>query len=382
MRILVSTSKSICLLISLSLVRMTNAYAQYPLESIRSSPILPFKDTARLTIGTEAIGFFKDNEYFSPIAKGKTLPGMIIRPTIGYQPKTNIRIEFGMHGLLYSGDTKSNIQGSPFSRIEYQPLKNASVIFGNYYGGNNHRLLEPIYRWENHLERKPESGLQFLFEDKQFFVDTWINWEHFIRRGDSLPEILTYGFSGAAAIGPPLFPEMRINIPLQLTIHHEGGQIEISQKKVIVVGNLATGVSSNLSINERHVKDIGLDLYVIGYYDKLPDKNLRPFRKGIGLYVLVKCKTSNIDLQTGIWYAKKFYSFDGESLFASFNTDYPQQLFPTRKLITNKCIFRGQTNKSLPIRIQIETYTDITRNFATDYSLGIFIYTNFRFFNK
>lgn len=222
--------------------------------------------------------------------------------------------------------------------------------------------------------------MQLIYEDKKYFADVWLNWQRFIQKGDSVPEVLTFGVSSSVNLTRPDSP-LKISIPFQLVIHHQGGQIDVSEEKMIVSGNLATGICSEYSINSKLIKSIGANIYLIGYYDKLPDNSVRPYSNGWGIYPTFTVDASPFKAMIGYWNAKKFYSFEGEPLFASFNTDYPNDVLTNRSLITFKASYSKQLHKMLSIGVQIETYSDLDRG-KTDYSFGVNLRFNGRLFTK
>lgn len=357
-------------------------YSQWIPDKLLSSPILAERDSNKISVDVEVIGFFKNNEYFSPISKGETFPGVRIRPTVGYQIGTQIRAEVGMTGLYYSGDQQKEgtyLFNGIFARLQYAIKPNFNLVFGNYYDGVNHRLIEPLYKWENQLIAKPESGLQLIYEDKKYFADVWLNWQRFIERGDSVPEVLTFGASASILLTKPN-NRLHLSMPLQLVIHHQGGQIDVSEEKMIVSGNFATGICSEYSINQKFIKSLGMNLYLVGYYDKLPDNSIRPYNKGLGIYPTFLVDASPFKFMLGYWYAKKFYSFDGEPLFASFNTDYPNEKLPNRSLLTTKISYSQQLHKMFAIGALFETYSDLKRG-KIDYSFGIYLRFKFSALN-
>ena len=372
------------LFISIQLFLLSiSVYSQWIPEKLTTSPILAERDSNKLTINADVVGFLKNNEYFSPIVKGETFPGIRIRPTVAYQLGTKLKAEFGMAGLYYSGDQQKDgtyLFNGVFAKLQYAIKPNLNLVFGNYYDGINHRLIEPLYKWERQLIDKPESGLQLIYEDKKYFADVWLNWQRFIQKGDSVPEVLTFGVSSSMRLTKSDSP-LKISIPLQLVIHHQGGQIDVSEEKMIVSGNLATGICSEYSLQNKFIKSVGMNLYLIGYYDKLPDNSTRPYDKGWGLYPTFTVDASPFKAMIGYWYAKKFYSFEGEPLFASFNTDYLNEVLPNRSMITFKASYSQQLHKMFSVGAQIETYSDLNRG-KTDYSFGAYLRFNGTLFSR
>ena len=351
---------------------------QWVPEMLRSSPSLSVADSNQLSLRMDMIGFFKNNEYFSPVADGQTLPGVSLLPVLGYQASDKFRAELGAYAVKHSGRAPlSDLQA--FVRLQYSITPNFHWIVGNIYGSVNHRLIEPLYQWERHYTSSPESGMQFVLHSDRWFADIWVDWQHFIERGDSLPEQLTFGASASYMLTEP-GSKFSLTVPLQLLIFHQGGQIDVSDKPMIVLGNYATGLCSQIQIGRR-IQSVGLDMYVAGYLDRYSNEALRPYDNGWGIYPVLHINASPFKLSAGYWYAEKFYGFEGEPLFGSFNHFEPDQQIPKRNLLTLKLAFDKEIAKGIHIGAQIETYSDLNRG-ETDYSFGVNMLFNKRFLLK
>ena len=241
--------------------------AQWMPEVLRTSPELNPNDSNKLILGVDMTGFFKNNEYFSPIAKGATFPGIRFSPSLKYQLNDKLSAEVGLTGLYYSGDQQKD--GMEYfrwvhARMQYAPTPNLNIVLGNLYGGVSHRVIEPLYRWELQMTNKPESGIQIIYEDKRFFADTWVNWRRYIERGDTIPEVLTFGISSSIKLSKPE-NRLQLSVPLQLLIYHEGGQIDRSESPMIVAGNIATGINSELKLDGKFIQSVGLNKFTIKF---------------------------------------------------------------------------------------------------------------------
>ena len=350
-------------------------YSQWIPQKLRTSTQIADNDSNKLVFSFEMIGFFKNNEYFGPLEKGRTLPGTKILPKFVYQANRDFRAELGAYSIYYSGEQekqndKTYVEGI-FARMQYSPRPEFSLVLGNIYGGINHRLIEPLYQWERQLVERPESGLQVIFQNERYFADTWINWKRYIERGDSVPEMLTFGVSLNAKLTKPK-NYLQVSIPFQLLINHSGGQIDTSDEPMIVMGNAATGICVERFLKHSFFESIALKTYLTGYYDKLPNKEIRPYDKGWGIYPVVQINSPLFSLMTGYWHAERFYSLEGEHLFGSFNLDYPSEKIPVRKFVTCKLIYSQQLLKNLAIGAHVETYSDLKLR-STEYSFGLFL---------
>lgn len=348
------------------------ASAQWMHKDLFSNPKLDSTFSDKFFFEAEILGFFKNNEYSTPFVKGETFPGMKFIPRFGYQMGDKFRFELGSSGQYYSGD-QQNFGKRLFSnvhvRMQYEISPNLHFLLGNYYGGVNHRLIEPLYRWELHLMDAPESGVQILYQDKKFFFDTWLNWQRFIEKDDPLQEVLTLGLSSAIKVTPEK-SRFAVSLPVQLIINHKGGQIDNSDKRNLIIGNLATGVQIKYTFDDGFFDAVGADFYATAYYDHIPDETLRPYDLGWGIYPVASVEASGFQLMMGYWRAQKFYSVDGEPLFASFNNLYPDEKIKTRNIITNKISYTKRLMSMLSVGTQLEFYSDVDRK-KVDYSFGV-----------
>ncbi|NDW10071.1 hypothetical protein [Dysgonomonas sp. 520] len=351
--------------------------AQWMPDGLKSSTHLSSENSDKLQLKIDMTGFFKNNEYSSPIAKGATFPGTMFTPRLRYQIGSQFSAEIGATGLYYSGDQQKD--GMDFfkwvhARLQYQPLPNLNFVLGNLYAGVNHRLIEPLYRWELHMTNKPESGIQLTYENKRFFVDTWVNWRRYIERGDSVPEVLTFGLSSSIKLTSPE-KRLQLSIPFQTLIYHEGGQIDRSESPLVVAGNIATGLVSDYQIGDGFIKSAGFNIYGLGYYDKKPNPEIRPYDKGWAVYPVFHMEAKYLNFMAGYWHARKFYAFEGEELFASFNPLHPEERLPTRNVVTFKLAYERQLKRMFAFGIHAESYSDLKRK-KTDYSFGVFLRLN------
>jgi hypothetical protein len=347
-----------------------NIQAQWRPESLLQYPAIVAADSNRLSLVTDMTGFFKNNEYFSPVAVGQTYPGIALTTALVYQAGGIFRAEAGAYAVKFSGRNNfSSLQA--FLRLQYAITPSFNMVVGNLYGGVNHRLIEPLYQWERHYTANPESGLQFVLDNDRWFADIWVDWQRYIERNDNFPEALAFGLS---ASWQATDPESRyhLSLPLQLLIQHHGGQIDVSDEPMIVLGNLATGLCARVDMNSRWMQSIGLDVYATGYYDRYPNESLRPFGKGWGIYPVLHVHATRFSFLAGYWYAEKFYAFQGESLFGTFNFFAPLQQMPIRSMLTLKVVYEQKLYKSVSLGVHMETYTDMKRR-KMDYSFGIHI---------
>jgi hypothetical protein len=178
------------------------------------TPIQP-RDTGKLFLHVESTAFLKNNEYFSPFAYGYTGIGIYFKPTLDYYFSSRLTINAGVYMLKYAG-LDNLTQTIPIFTIRYKPTETIDIIMGNIYGTGNHRLAEPLFRYDLFYQHHIEYGIQFLWNRKHFKTDLWLNWRHFIQPGDTTQEKLTVGSSSSIILYDDR--SIKVIVPVQLLI--------------------------------------------------------------------------------------------------------------------------------------------------------------------
>lgn len=252
------------------------------------------QDEGQLTLEISNFSFFKDNEWNGDVTPGYTLPGLWIQPKISYQALPQLTVEAGVHSLIYSGTTKypntiyqdiaewkgtqyhSGTHLLPYFRAHVQ-LNKLHFILGNLYGGNNHRLPDPLYSSELNMTADPESGLQMLYDNKRLHLDLWANWESFIFKGDHHRESFVFGTNTQYSFTP------RLKASLAILAHHRGGEIDtFTVNSVNTVMNASFGVSYSSPVNLSWLHSYELSANILGYAQE--SGKMWPIDKGWAFY--------------------------------------------------------------------------------------------------
>ena len=151
------------------------------------------KDTNeyKLFFDFKSTSFLKNNEYFE-IIRGWTGIGFMLKPQLTYQPTKTTKIEAGYFLEKFSGRS-SFYKPLPLFRIKQKLSKSLEVVMGHLYGNLNHKLAEPMFQFDRYYSDNVEYGIQFLFNNKYFESDLWINWEKFIFYNDPFKEEFILG---------------------------------------------------------------------------------------------------------------------------------------------------------------------------------------------
>lgn len=335
-------------------------------------------DSNKLYLDIENANLFKNNEYFNNIVEGYTLIGYFINPRLTYYPFSKARIEAGVHFLKYSG-LDNYTSATPIFTFQYSIGRGIDILLGTLYGSLNHRLIEPLYRFEGYMEQNIENGLQLLVNKKHFTTDVWLNWEKYIFTGDPFQEEFTLGTSSEVLLTDKS-KRIGFSLPLQTLVAHKGGQITSSGNETETLVNTVSGFRLDYRTGLLFPERIGLHGYYVVYKDLSPVK-LQRYNDGDALYPNIFIENKNMYLMVGYWYAKEFIAPGGEPIFQSVSQTYTTYREQDKELLTAKLIYRTDLSRDISMGLRFEFYYDIIHNIR-DFSYGFHMIFNRRFFLK
>ncbi len=255
--------------------------------------------TQRLGLKVDATAFFRDNEYdTSELTQGYTLPGVRIRPVLTYNPIDQIHLELGAYAIFYNGANKypnyayhdiATWKGSqyqrgahalPFFRAEAR-FKDLTLVFGDLYGAQNHRLIEPMYNPELNISADPEMGFQLLLDRPHIHFDVWLDWQSYIYKLDSHQEAFTVGANATIAWNPA-HPRLKFTTPVQLLLQHRGGEQDTTQLGVQTVANASIGLHMDYAAHRRVLDNVHAEVNLLGSYQQ--SGTLWPFDGGFAMH--------------------------------------------------------------------------------------------------
>jgi hypothetical protein len=348
--------------------------------------VLDSANSSKIYIRFENLNFFRNLEYFNPIAEGHTYIGYILRPSFSYQPTSNTCLQLGIHLLKYSGINGFS-QVTPYFRFQYRILTNLDLIIGNLYSTLNHRMIEPIYGFDRYLEENVENGIQFLYHNSHFRGDLWLNWQKFIGFSDPQQEQFSLGYTSEIILTRPSNP-LKIGIPLQFLFAHKGGQNTLDTTQMFTRFNGASGLSLEYLFDYPFVKSIGAYGYFLVYRDLVTPHNIA-YTYGNGTYANVYLNTSYINFTLGHWTGFQFFNPRGERLFSNISTiDDPERLAvpspeqyktPNRNLLLSKIFFHHNIFHGITLAAAYESFYDY-KNSIYDYNYALYVLCNLDFF--
>lgn len=329
-------------------------------------------ETGDLILDIKNINFFQNNEYASRIVKGYTLPGFRIRPSVGFQPIGNIKIEAGFNALVYRGAYRyPNFAYSdmptwkgnqfqkgahllPFLRAQVK-LGNVNIILGDLYGGLSHRLLLPLYDRELLFTADPEAGFQIIWDTPRSHLDAWIDWRSFIFNEDNHQESFVFGGSYRYEITPR---ESRVNVylPVQITGQHRGGEIDvITENSVQTLMNGAIGVGADWKAGRKFLTRLNTQVAVLGYYQQAGE--LWPYDNGWGLYGQAEATLlKDFHLTASLFHSKKFISLLGSPFFGNVSNNGEWEMFPSMTTVFLSAEYRRSFYRDFTLGLRGDLY--------------------------
>ena len=284
----------------LALMSALTASAQMWKGLATSDPVIDTTDVKALKVELDNLSFFRDNEYTSNRTNGYSLPGLWLQPKLIYVAHKMVRLELGLHALIFNGANKypcyayhdiATWKGSqyqsgahllPWFRAQFE-FNNVDIILGDIYGGENHGLIEPLFNTETNLSQDPEMGLQILWRRPHLRADIWLNWQSYIFKESTHQEAFTVGSTWRVLLNNE---EKRTHwyLPVQLMIQHRGGEQDVESLNLGVqtICNLSAGVGVRHRFYRPCLTHIAGEVNAIGAYQQAG--KLWPFKTGFALH--------------------------------------------------------------------------------------------------
>lgn len=330
-----------------------------------------------ISIRFESTSFLKNNEYSNDFTEGFTGIGFFFKPTVEYYLTKNTKVNAGVYLLKYSG-INNFTQAIPVFSVQHKITRNIELVFGSIYGTLNHRLEEPIFRFDRYYQNNVEYGMQFLWNSSSIESDLWLTWEKFIFRNDPFQEEFVVGNTTNIKLYPS--DKFDIFIPLQILISHKGGQIDSSPYPAASIVNGLSGLKFNYKINKTNI--LGFEPLIFWYQGwGLPDtgNNSQIFQNGKGSYLKINYNNEYLSSMLGYWSGNKFIAPKGEYLFQSVSEINDTFFQEERKLVTAKIAIRKKVSGSFNIEVRADGYYDLV-NKDLAYSYGLYFVINELFF--
>ncbi len=364
--------------ISLLILISQNLFSQEINSSFYTTTRINQADSNQLSLRIENTNFFKNDEFFGGLTSGLTYIGTYIRPELVYQPYKNIKISAGVHLLKYSGLGIFS-QILPVFSFQYSPNQNIDFIMGSLNGGLNHRIIEPMYAFQNHLINNLENGAQFLVHNHKINLDIWLNWEKYIFKTSHSQEAIL----GGVHFNYILFGEKtksNFKLDFQALVAHKGGQFHNPEDILQTLANTSTGFIYSKKTKSTFIKKIGTENYYLSYNDA-SGNSVNPYTMGYAIYSNLFIESKYVYIKAGYWTGEDYISSRGNSLFMSMSDKDPNFVLPITELITGKIAFRKQLFTDIAFEARFESYMDLQQN-QFEFSYSFYLIFNRNFFLK
>jgi len=265
-------------------------------------------------------------------------------------------MEAGLHLFMHYGSIDLS-RISPLFRFQYFAGKNLSLVMGTLYGGHNHGLYEPLYRFERFMEDPPETGLQLLYQSERIRSDLYLNWRHYITRDAiSDKEKFSVGWTNRLGLSRP-GSKFQLFIPVQGVLNHAGSQTDTLSEPDHSLANMAAGLGFKMNLNSFFWEIGGSFLYFS--YKELSNDKVQPFSSGNALFPYIYAYSDWLNIYMGYWQADDFIVPLGEAMYSSVSEFDESMLFPERKLFILKLDLHHRIAKNICLGGRFEGYNDM-----------------------
>jgi hypothetical protein len=314
--------------------------------------------------------YMKNNEYYGPITHGFTLFGFQFNPQIGYQLSQNLSLEGGVFLQKDFGNKEfTNVDPTFLLRYSKNHFK---MIFGTIDGSLNHQLIEPIYNFERVITNRLENGAQFILNKRYFDVDVWVDWQSVLYNAVDAKEKIWAGFN--ANVLKFSHKKLEVQIPVQGTILHLGGQTDTVAVDFTKNFNFSPGLILKYNLNTKYLKSIHADTRYVMRKNSLQD-SLKVTSNGDGLLANVGLTTTfDANILFSYWYGHNFYSDFGGFLYSSQSSApaYPYYVEHIRSLLIMRVTKKFKLANNVVLTLRAEPYCDFKLNLF-EYSFGFYI---------
>lgn len=341
----------------LLLSRMPASFAQIQNDSLEYRIRPDSVKTGELHLSVFNFNYLRNYEYFNKIQDGYTLFGAQLEPQLVYYAHPRLAVSAGLHLRKDFGD-RGIYRTYPLFSIKYQK-GNTTLINGVLEGNIHHRMAEPVYDFEKKITDPVEYGTQFIISNKSLFLDGFINWKRMIYKPSAEQEQILGGLS--ADISLIRNSKFSMSVPVQLTVFHQGGQIDTAPDPLQTLVNAAFGFKLKLPLS-GFVNSLRSENYFISYND-LSFTKVQAFSKGHGWYLNGSIDTRQGSLTGTYWNGMSFISTDGMPLYQSVSQhiNHPGFTEKNRQLFILRYSYQKQLIPNLYLDFRFEPMMDLNR---------------------
>ncbi|MES3018033.1 MAG: hypothetical protein V4721_09650 [Bacteroidota bacterium] len=313
--------------------------------------------TGELHLSIHNFNYMRNYEYFNKIQDGYTLFGGQLEPQLVYYAHPRLSISAGVH-LRKDFGGRGIYRTFPLFSIKYQK-HNTTLINGVLEGNIHHRMIDPIYDFEKKITEPVEYGTQFIIDNKSFFLDAFINWKRMIYKPSPDQEQILGGAS--ADITLVKNSNISLSVPLQLTVFHQGGQIDITNVPLQTLVNSALGFKLRVPL-KGFVSSFRSENYYTHYRD-LSFTSVQAYTNGGGWFLNSGVDSKMGSLMATYWDANGFISTQGMPIYQSVSQhiNHAGYTEANRKLLMIRYSYQKKLIPNLYLDFRFEPMIDLNR---------------------
>ena len=316
------------------------------------------------------LNFLRNNEYFSPQADGYTLFGSQWLPTVRFQATNRVRLETGAYLRAdYGGKGFQRIL--PILRMEYRSGKHL-LRMGTLEGALAHGLIEPLYDFENLIQRRIENGFQWKVHTRRLQSDLWVDWQNMIYPLSPTQEEIWGGLHLKYHLLEK--ENFRLEAHLPFTAYHKGGQIDTVDQPLQTYFHAAPGLKASLKLGETgFFRELGLQTDAVFYRNQSVSLPEGTSRQSLSPYLNAWLGTSIGTFMVSYWQTTNFRNPRGGLLFPTDRSSlfHAGETTANRNILLVRYLKDWQIGPDIWITVRVEPVFDL-KSKTVEFSHGLY----------
>jgi hypothetical protein len=338
--------------------------------------------TARYGWAVHSFSFFRNLEWFNPIADGKTLFGQQLEGRFLYRIDSSLMVSGGVYGWKDFGSTGLK-QFRPVYTLRYNRKWGGGVpyqfnfLFGTLEGNLAHRYIEPMLDFERVITNRQEEGMQFQLLSERFFGDLYVDWQQMIYPYKQQQERISGGIH--VAYTAPITKQLEFEPVVQVKAYHQGGQLDTTAGKRPATTFLSSAIGARVHIGRGLNNSFLADAYYVSSTSATVDSLFpKSILNGTAFYANGQWRNPVLTIMLSYWNGEGVYIPQGGVIYQSLSSQVdnePKRLVQKkRELLTLRLIKDFRLARGVQASFRAEPVLDLKTG-ETDYSFNFFINT-------
>lgn len=304
------------------------------------------------------VNYFVNNEYFNDIQTGYTFPGTWVRPSLLWQINDDISVSGGL--FLQKQFGTDTLAAKRMSISAVWNISNELIFsIGDYDAVNRYYLPTQLIDAETYFISPFDQGIILEWMPNRLKSSVWVSWERYINAGDPFREEIFGGASGEYTLLHKSV--LSLTIPFGFTAYHKGGQIDASELDKQNIFNYYSGLKGSFG-------RFGLEASYFGFSNNV-DKPETAYDKGKAMETAISYRPDRWSFRAAYWYADKFYSPVGKSIYQSVSSVSSDNNMAARRLLNGELDYKIAINEVAYFAFNTGLFYDIETT-TLDYGLS------------